>query len=89
MNTEVSRPDRFTPRWPVPWPDTFREPQFCQQVGAYDVYLMPHEVWMVSAPAKNGTPTPHTEYMYDHAAMRFPAIEHKIIAMRAMLFSNR
>lgn len=90
MNTEASRPDKFSQRWPVAWPNriALTGVHFCQQVGAYDLWLTPYEVWLVVQPNRNETESVPIEYTYEHAAMRFPAIEHKIIAMKAMLFSN-
>ena len=91
MTLESSRPNKHSPRYEIDAlvrysPD---HRHFCQQVGQYDVWLLSYEVWMVSAPRRNETLGQIQPYTYKHAAMRFPAIEHKIYAMRAMLFGGR
>jgi len=81
-------PDRYSPRWQIEVPPRWMhlKLEFCQQIGMYDVWLGPDIVLMAVAPNRNEALAQVVEYSYQHAGQRFPLIENKIMAMRAMLF---
>ena len=81
----ADRPNRFAPRYQFDATRYLRI-EFCQQVGMFDAWLTPYEVIVVGPPPRGKDQGEPTVYTYEHAGQRFPLIEHKIMAMKAMIF---
>ena len=85
MTFEATREGRFEPRYKFEVASMIKT-EFCQQIGQYDIWITPHEVLVVPPPNRGTDLSKYQAYNYEHACQRFPLVEHKLLAMRAMIF---
>lgn len=85
---EINRSGRDTYRYSAKISTPASQIAWCQQVGQYDIWLTPYEVIVVGPPKRGTEDGVVSNYTYEHAGQRFPLIEYKILAMKAMIFGS-